>query len=442
MSGNRHHHFEYQKRTLNRFDFVNYQDCLNYMYERLPMFQNIGKPAFKKDLTNTIALLESLGNPQNGLKCIHVAGTNGKGSVSSMLASILTQAGYKTGLYTSPHLLDFTERIRINGQCIPKDDVVAFIERTQIHIETIQPSFFELTVAMALDYFKKQQVDIAVIEVGLGGRLDSTNVITPDLSVITSIGWDHMDLLGDTLEAIAFEKAGIIKEKTPVVGSRFIQNEALEVIRNKAELQEAPFYLSKPSPKKFIGDLALKGSYQNQNLDTVFTCTQVLQNMSYIISDEDIAIGLAKVSELSGIRGRWERLNSDPVVICDTGHNAEAIPFLIQQLEEEYPNVHKHIIWGMVGDKDRNTILSLLPNYATYYTVKPGVIRGYDAQLLKEEMSVMKLNVKSSFESFTAAYNAALQDAKSNGGIIFIGGSTFLVADALIHFENAQEEIC
>lgn len=196
---------------------MNYQDCLNYMYERLPMFQNIGKTAFKKDLTNTLALLESIGNPHKQIKCIHIAGTNGKGSVSSMLASILSQAGYKTGLYTSPHLIDFTERIRINGHCIPQSDVIEFISKTQIHIERIQPSFFELTVAMAFDYFNQEKVDIAIIEVGLGGRLDSTNVIQPELSVITSIGWDHMDLLGNTLESIAFEKAGIIKENRPVV---------------------------------------------------------------------------------------------------------------------------------------------------------------------------------------------------------------------------------
>lgn len=406
------------------------------MYERLPMFQNIGKTAFKKDLTNTLALLESIGNPHKQIKCIHIAGTNGKGSVSSMLASILSQAGYKTGLYTSPHLIDFTERIRINGHCIPQSDVIEFISKTQIHIERIQPSFFELTVAMAFDYFNQEKVDIAIIEVGLGGRLDSTNVIQPELSVITSIGWDHMDLLGNTLESIAFEKAGIIKENRPVVCSRFIQSEALEVIKKKSELEQSTFYLSEPSPKNFELDLSLKGSYQKQNLDTVCTSVRVLQNMNYDIKEEDITTGLQNVRQLSGLRGRWERLNDDPIVICDTGHNAEAIPYLIDQLEEEYPDVPKHIIWGMVSDKDRNKILKLLPHDANYYTVKPGVIRGYDALMLKEEMKLLQLNVNSSFSNFEDAYNTAVKNARVDRGMVFIGGSTFLVADALSYLSQ------
>ena len=406
------------------------------MYERLPMFQNIGKTAFKKDLTNTLALLGSIGNPHKQIKCIHIAGTNGKGSVSSMLASILSQAGYKTGLYTSPHLIDFTERIRINGHCIPQSDVIEFISKTQIHIERIQPSFFELTVAMAFDYFNQEKVDIAIIEVGLGGRLDSTNVIQPELSVITSIGWDHMDLLGNTLESIAFEKAGIIKENRPVVCSRFIQSEALEVIKKKSELEQSTFYLSEPSPKNFELDLSLKGSYQKQNLDTVCTSVRVLQNMNYDIKEEDITTGLQNVTQLSGLRGRWERLNDDPIVICDTGHNAEAIPYLIDQLEEEYPDVPKHIIWGMVSDKDRNKILKLLPHDANYYTVKPGVIRGYDALMLKEEMKLLQLNVKSSFSNFEDAYNTAVKNARVDRGMVFIGGSTFLVADALSYLSQ------
>ena len=415
---------------------MNYQDCLNYMYERLPMFQNIGKTAFKKDLTNTLALLESIGNPHKQIKCIHIAGTNGKGSVSSMLASILSQAGYKTGLYTSPHLIDFTERIRINGHCILQSEVIKFISKTQIHIERIQPSFFELTVAMAFDYFNQEKVDIAIIEVGLGGRLDSTNVIQPELSVITSIGWDHMDLLGNTLESIAFEKAGIIKENRPVVCSRFIQSEALEVIKKKSELEQSTFYLSEPSPKNFELALSLKGSYQKQNLDTVCTSVRVLQNMNYNIKEEDITTGLQNVTQLSGLRGRWERLNDDPIVICDTGHNAEAIPYLIDQLEEEYPDVPKHIIWGMVSDKDRNKILKLLPHDANYYTVKPGVIRGYDALMLKEEMKLLQLNVNSSFSNFEDAYNTAVKNAQVDRGMVFIGGSTFLVADALSYLDR------
>jgi len=314
--------------------------------------------------------------------------------------------------------------------------VIKFISKTQIHIEGIQPSFFELTVAMAFDYFNQEKVDIAIIEVGLGGRLDSTNVIQPELSVITSIGWDHMDLLGNTLESIAFEKAGIIKENRPVVCSRFIQSEALEVIKKKSELEQSTFYLSEPSPKNFELALSLKGSYQKQNLDTVCTSIRVLQSMNYDIKEDDITTGLQNVTQLSGLRGRWERLNDDPIVICDTGHNAEAIPYLIDQLEEEYPDVPKHIIWGMVSDKDRNKILKLLPHDANYYTVKPGVIRGYDALMLKEEMKLLQLNVNSSFSNFEDAYNTAVKNAQVDRGMVFIGGSTFLVADALSYLDR------
>ena len=412
---------------------MNYQECLDYLFSRLPMFQNVGKTAFKKDLTNTLKLLDHLGNPHHGMKLIHVAGTNGKGSVSSMLAAVLTHSGYKTGLYTSPHLLDFTERIRINGICIPEEAVIAFVKKTSSLIEEIQPSFFELTVAMAFDYFKQQQVDIAVIEVGLGGRLDSTNVIRPELSVITSIGWDHMDMLGNTLEAIASEKAGIIKNEIPVVCSRTIDQNALTVIRQKAHSENAPFHLSINSPEDLKAALVLKGSYQSQNLDTVYTAIVELQKIGYNISQKNTIEALGLVPQLSGLRGRWERLKSDPPIICDTGHNAEAVPYLMSQLELEHPKTQKHIIWGMVSDKDRGKILALLPKEATYYIVKPSVIRGYNAELLANEMRGYELQ-STAYSDMQAALTDAQQNALKDSGVIFIGGSTFLVADALPHF--------
>lgn len=413
---------------------MNYQECLDYLFSRLPMFQNVGKTAFKKDLTNTQKLLESLGNPQNGMRFIHVAGTNGKGSVSSMLAATLTQQGYKVGLYTSPHLIDFTERIRINGVPISQESVINFVNKIKGSVDEIQPSFFEVTVAMAFDYFHNQNVDIAVIEVGLGGRLDSTNVIQPLLSVITSIGWDHMDLLGNTIEEIAFEKAGIIKNNTPVVCSRYINSSALKVIQNKSLTENAPFHPSQQAPDYIKNALSLKGSYQYQNLDTVFSAFLLLPQLGFPVSEGSFLTALTKVSELSGLRGRWEKLNNDPIVICDTGHNAEAVPYLFSQLESEFPKRKKHIIWGMVSDKDRSKILDMLPKDAEYYVVKPGVIRGYSAALLAEEMQSIQL-LSTPYSSFKQALDAATLDAIKDNGIVFIGGSTFLVADALPYFE-------
>ena len=415
---------------------MDYQECLDYLFSRLPMYQNEGKSAYKKDLTNTIKLLDFIGNPQHQLKCIHVAGTNGKGSVSSMLAATLTQAGYKTGLYTSPHLLDFTERIRIDGIQIPQKNVIEFVAKTKGIINDIAPSFFELTVAMAFDYFKSEKIDVAVIEVGLGGRLDSTNVIEPDLSVITSIGWDHMDLLGNSLEAIAYEKSGIIKKDTPVVYSRFIPFEAIEVIIQKAKSETAPHYPSELAPASLSAALMLKGTYQRHNIDTFYTAIEVLKRLGYLITWEAAHTALANVTKLTGLKGRWEKLQDNPTVICDTGHNAEAMPFLMEQLEADYKDLPKFFIWGMVADKDRTRILSLLPKNAHYYLVKPGVARGYNAQQLQEEMLQMGFNALA-FEHFSEAIAHAKKEALTHGGIVFIGGSTFLVADALLTYTPA-----
>lgn len=412
---------------------MNYQECIDYLISRLPMFQNVGKTAFKKDLTNTYKLLECLGNPHEGMRFIHVAGTNGKGSVSSMLAASLTQQGYKVGLYTSPHLIDFTERIRINGNAISQESVIAFVKKIKNSIDAIQPSFFEVTVAMAFDYFRSENVDISVIEVGLGGRLDSTNVIQPILSLITSIGWDHMDMLGNTIEEIAIEKAGIIKNNTPIICSRFIDSSAIDVIKNKSQSENTTFYLSQSAPNKFKSALSLKGSYQNQNLDTVYTALQLLPKLGFSVSEGNFLKALTRVSELSGLRGRWEKLRDNPVTICDTGHNAEAIPYLFSQLDNEHPERKKHIIWGMVSDKDRGKILELLPKDAEYYLVKPGVIRGYDAKLLADEMQSFQLSCMA-YTNFKQALDSATTTALNDDGVIFIGGSTFLVADALPYF--------
>lgn len=412
---------------------MNYQECLDFLYNRLPMFQNQGKSAYKKDLTNTLALLEHLGNPHLDTPFIHVGGTNGKGSVSSMLAATLTQSGRKTGLYTSPHLLSYKERIRIDGNEIDEAFIVDFVNQTRQVIERINPSFFEVTVAMAFEYFKRNNVDIAVIEVGLGGRLDSTNVITPLLSVITSIGWDHMDLLGNTLESIAFEKAGIIKAKTPVVCSSAIEKSALTVIERKATEMNAPFYLSE-FQNNIPDFLALKGTYQLHNYGTYLKSIQVLNKLGFDIEEPIQKTALENIVRLSGLRGRWECLKSNPEIICDTGHNAEAIPLLMEQLSQEYPNKQKLIIWGMVSDKDRGEILKLLPKEALYFVCKPSVIRGYDAQLLCKEMQLEGLTA-TAFDSISSAIDSAVIKSSENDSVIFIGGSTFLVADALSVFE-------
>ncbi len=397
------------------------------------MFQNVGKSAFKKDLTNTLKLLEFLGNPHHDKKFIHVGGTNGKGSVSSILAASLTQSGYRTGLYTSPHLVSFTERIRIDGKEIEESFVISFVNRCKPIIEEIKPSFFELTVAMAFDYFAFQQVDIAVIEVGLGGRLDSTNVINPLLSVITSIGYDHMDLLGNTLGSIAFEKAGIFKMNTPAVIARNIPTEALEILTEEAKKRPCNYYLSKPCDSEYLNILSLKGAYQSQNLDTAYTCVGLLIEKDFDVSWEAFRTAITHVQELSGLRGRWELIQDSPPIICDTGHNSEAIPWIIEQLYQEYPRYPKKIIWGMVSDKDRSTIINMLPKDAEYFVVKPSVIRGLDASILAKDMKAIGLNAHG-YSEFKLAVDAVIHSSDYLESVVFIGGSTFLVADAMVHY--------
>ena len=406
---------------------MNYSETLTWMFEKLPMYQRLGKAAFKKDLTNTLELSKELGFPEQQFKSIHVGGTNGKGSVSHMLASILQTSGYKVGLYTSPHLKDFRERIKINGQEIPEQDVVDFIGHYQTFLETQQLSFFEMTVGMAFDYFAKQQVDIAIIEVGLGGRLDSTNIITPLLSVITNIGLDHMAFLGDTLEKIAGEKAGIIKQNIPVVIGETVP-ETQSVFLNKAKAETAPIYFARDL-EALLPDCDLKGSYQKNNIRTALQALAVLNKIEgWAIKKAEIENGLANVKLNTRFQGRWEILGKQPKIIADTGHNEEGLRLVIKQLlQESYQQLH--IVLGVVNDKDLDKILPLFPKEALYYFCKPDVPRGMDAEYLQKKAQDFFLN-GDVFTSVGDAFKTAKQSAKASD-VIFVGGSTFTVAEIL-----------
>lgn len=407
------------------------------------MFQRVGAIAFKRDLTNTIKLCKVLDDPQKTFRSIHVAGTNGKGSTSHMLASVLQESGYKTGLYTSPHLKSFTERIRINGQEISQAFVVDFVNRIKPVIEEIQPSFFEITVAMAFQYFAHSHVDIAVIEVGLGGRLDSTNIISPLVSVITNIGWDHKDILGDTLEKIAAEKAGIIKEGTPVVISER-QREVEDVFNGIASERRAKcFYASDeyklttdPSGKTDVYkedelilsrlDLPLKGDYQRKNLPGVLKVIDVLKKLGFNISNASLLQGLENTVINTGLKGRWQKLKESPLMICDTGHNIDGINEIVKQISTMRFH-HLHIVLGMVKDKDIEEILSLLPKQASYYFCSAKLPRALDARLLAEKAEKVGLR-----GAVVADVNEAKNSALKNAGpddLVFIGGSTFVVAE-------------
>jgi dihydrofolate synthase/folylpolyglutamate synthase len=388
------------------------------------MYQRQGSTAFKKDLTNIKAFCSVLNEPQNTYPCIHVAGTNGKGSTSHMISSVLQTAGYKVGLYTSPHLKDFRERIRINGQPIDETTVIDFIESHQSFLEHQQLSFFELTVGMAFDYFATQKVDIAVIEVGLGGRLDSTNIINPLVSVITNIGLDHTQFLGETLKEIAFEKGGIIKKETPLVIGEF-QEEVIEVFQDLAKTVNAPIFIA----EQLIGETYetdLLGMYQLNNIKTAVQCLLLLDQMGFEISHDLIKEGLKNVSRNTGLQGRWQVLGENPKVICDTAHNREGLLMVMSQLDQEvFKNLH--IVLGVVNDKDLGNILTLMPKKANYYFCKPDIPRGLSAKLLKEEALKYQLD-GNIFESVDAAYRDALEKAESDD-LIFIGGSTFVVAE-------------
>jgi dihydrofolate synthase / folylpolyglutamate synthase len=431
---------------------MNYQETLHYLYTQLPVFTRVGASAYKADLGNTLELCRRLDNPQHKFKSIHVAGTNGKGSTSHMLAAVLQTAGYKTGLYTSPHLKDFRERIRVNGQMIPEQTVIDFVAKHRPDFDEIFPSFFEMTVALAFDIFAKEQVDIAVIETGLGGRLDSTNVITPLLSIITNIGWDHMNLLGDTLPKIAAEKAGIIKPNIPVIiGEK--QDEVADVFIRKAEEEKARISFAselfevkgerlKDKGNDFLNieithhslltthhlQLDLPGSYQIKNVKTVLAAVDELRQQGYTITDDHIKIALKQVKTLTGLHGRWETISQNPLTICDTGHNPEGIAEVLKNIAT-VPYNHLHFVLGMVNDKDISKVLSMLPTDATYYFCRPDIPRGLEAESLKEKAESFGLQGEV-YLSAKTALNAAQKAAGAND-MVFAGGSTFVVAEVV-----------
>ena len=388
------------------------------------MYQQKGKIAFNNKLDGILEFSEYLGNPHKTFKSIHVAGTNGKGSSSHMLASILQEAGYKVGLYTSPHLKDFRERIRINGKPVPKGFVIKFISNNKQFFENHYLSFFEMTVGMAFRYFSEQQVDIAVVEVGLGGRLDSTNIITPEVSLITNIGFDHMDMLGDTLPKIAFEKAGIIKANIPVVISEY-QDETAPVFKQVAKERNAKLIFADKETSETY-KTSLKGKYQSKNIKGVLAVIAALPN--FTVQKEDITEGLGKVVENTGLMGRWQQLGKSPKIICDTAHNKEGLRLVLDQLMQEVYDT-LHIVLGFVKEKDLKSILPMFPVNAVYYFCQPNISRGLPANLLKEMAKDYNLN-GTVFDTVSNAYSAAKQ-AATKSDFIFVGGSTFVVAEVL-----------
>lgn len=428
---------------------MTYQQTLDYLFTKLPMYQRVGAAAYKADLNNTIAICKALGNPEKNIKCVHVAGTNGKGSSSHMLAAVLQQAGYKTGLYTSPHLVDFRERIKINGKEIPKTEVVKFVEENKTAFENIEPSFFEWTVGLAFDYFAKQEVDVAVVEVGLGGRLDSTNVINPVACLITNIGFDHMNLLGNTLPLIAEEKAGIIKSRVPVTISQ-TQLEVISVFNNKAKELKSPIefadknykvisskhendflvieLLHKKTNTKHSYQLDLQGSYQIKNLMGVLNTIEILKSEGFLIEDQMIQKALSHVQKITGLQGRWQVIQTKPLVIADTGHNQDGIKEVLENIKR-YTYKKLHFVLGVVNDKDISTVLKMLPKDATYYFCKASIPRALD----EKELSIQATNVGligKTYKTVPEALAAAKKQAKTSD-LIFVGGSTFTVADIL-----------
>lgn len=425
---------------------MNYQETLDYLFNALPMFQRVGASAFKKDLSNTIALCAHLGNPELKFKSVHVAGTNGKGSTSHALAAIFQSAGYKTGLYTSPHLKSFTERIRINGQEITEQAVVDFVEVNKAFLDELKPSFFEMTVGLAFWYFAKEEVDIAIVEVGMGGRLDSTNVIVPQLSVITNIGWDHMQFLGDSLPQIAGEKAGIIKTGIPVVISQtqtetspvfiqkskeisssiFFADQEIKVEKQASQNQKSAVFKVSEEDKNYTIEFGLLGDYQRFNLPGILEAVAQLRKKGWIIPEEAVKIGLKEVSFLTGLKGRWQILDQNPTVIADTGHNEPGMREILSQLER----LSFQQLWmviGMVQDKDISKILALLPKSAKYVFCQADLPRALSAQLLAEKSKEFGLRGEV-IPDVNQALKFARKNASSND-LIFVGGSTFVVAE-------------
>ena len=424
---------------------MTYQDTIEYLFNSAPLFQNVGKDAYKEGLENTHTLDEHFGHPHRKFKTIHVAGTNGKGSCSHTLAAILQSAGYKVGLYTSPHLVDFRERIRVNGEVISKEYVIDFVEQHRSFFEPLHPSFFELTTAMAFNWFAMQGVDVAVIEVGLGGRLDCTNIISPDLCVITNISFDHIQFLGDTLAKIASEKAGIIKPKIPVVIGE-IHPETEFIFVNKSDLESAPIHFAQreSSVQKAIftpeGGITyhtteypllkgqLGGYCQVKNTQTILTAVRIVQEKGYHIEKEHVYQGFEEGCRITGLMGRWQILQEQPKMICDTGHNKAGIEYIVKQLSaQEYHQLH--IVLGMVNDKDISGVLAMLPKEATYYFTKASVSRALSEEKVKELAQQAGLQ-GNTYPNVEEAVQAACSEAHPDD-LIFVGGSTFIVADLL-----------
>jgi len=430
---------------------MTYEETLAYLFEKLPMFHRIGPAAYKANLDNTHSIMDLLDHPEKDFRCVHIAGTNGKGSTSHMLASILQQSGYKTGLYTSPHLRDFRERIRVNGKMIEKTEVVKFVKKYRKDFEKIEPSFFEWTVGLAFDYFSRKDVDIAIIETGLGGRLDSTNVVTPLVSVITNVQWDHMNLLGNTLQKIAKEKAGIIKKEIPVVIGT-TQKETSAIFKTTSKKYSAPIYFADKifradqseemlqsgnqyldvsrNKQPYLKDLKLDlgGWYQLKNIPTVLQTAELLQDKGFELNRKNIRKGLGAVRKNTGFSGRWQVLGKNPLIVADTGHNVDGISEVIEQLKN-IPYRKLHFVIGMVSDKDSSGILKLLPKKATYYFCKPDIPRGKNPEELRKEASAAGLKGKI-YKSVASAFNHAKDEAGKND-LIFVGGSTFVVAEVI-----------
>jgi dihydrofolate synthase / folylpolyglutamate synthase len=430
---------------------MNYREALDYMYSQLPMYQRIGKAAYKSDLSTTLALDEHFNHPHRLFRTVHVAGTNGKGSVSHMLAAVLKEAGYKTGLYTSPHLSDFRERIRINGKLVTRDFVVEFINKNRFLLEKLSPSFFEMSVAMAFEYYALEKVDIAVVETGMGGRLDSTNIIVPLVSVITNIGLDHTEFLGDSLPLIAMEKAGIIKPGVPVVIGE-LQEDVKKVFMEKAILENAggiyfasseykcdyalqtaqgfqSFYISKKGEPVYDRlETDLLGFYQQKNVITVLQTIDILNQSGLNISADNIYEGLKHAGKNTGLHGRWQIIGANPRIVCDTAHNADGIATVLEQIKST-PHQKLHVVMGFVSDKNTGHILKLFPPDAEYYFTRASIPRSLDHRLLQEQAALAGLH-GDSFDTVEKALDAAKKKAGKND-LIFVGGSTFVVAEIL-----------
>ena len=407
---------------------MNYSETITYLYQSTPLFQQVGAGAYKEGLTNSLLLDEHLGHPHRLFRSIHVAGTNGKGSCSHTLAAILQSAGYRVGLYTSPHLVDFRERIRVNGVPVSEQYVVDFVERERSFFEPLHPSFFELTTAMAFRYFADCHVDVAVVEVGLGGRLDCTNLISPDLSVITNISFDHTQFLGHTLAAIAREKAGIIKPHTPVVVGEVLP-ETRSVFEQQAQAMEAPLYFAEEQSLLYADvEMELKGCYQQKNRATVLTAIPLLQQAGYRVGEAEVRRGFAQVVELTGLQGRWQQLQDAPRMVCDTGHNVGGIRYVAEQLKSQHCRTLR-MVMGMVNDKDIRGVLALLPRQAVYYFTQASVKRA----LPVEEFArlAMEAGLQGSCYPDVASAVRAAQKESLPEDFIFVGGSSYIVADLL-----------